>query len=146
MHRRRFLLLAPGAALGLPLLSACNREPLTGPVRVVWDRDTCERCKMIISDKRFAAQIRDPSKRVHKFDDFGCAVFFLEHQQWAAQSTEFWVPDMNGGERWLDARQAHYLGGKTTPMGYGFGALSTAAGAEVVSYEQARKMVLARGK
>ncbi|MCL2830751.1 MAG: nitrous oxide reductase accessory protein NosL [Betaproteobacteria bacterium] len=142
MHRRRFLLLASSAVWGLPLLSSCTREPSVGPVRIVWDRDTCEHCKMIISEKRFAAQIRNPAMRVYKFDDFGCAVSFLKNQEWAAQPAEFWVADMSNSGQWLDARQAHYLGGKTTPMGFGFGA-TTLTGAGIVSYEEARKAVLA---
>jgi copper chaperone NosL len=35
---------------------------------------------MIISDKRFAAQIRDPQGKAWKFDDIGCAMFWLSQQ------------------------------------------------------------------
>ena len=108
----------------------------TGPGEIHWDRDTCERCSMVISDPYFAAQIRDPMKKLHKFDDFGDAVFFLEHQNWAEASIEFWIADSRDG-RWLDARKVRYVGGKRTLMLYGFGAVAEAVEGSV-SYEEAK--------
>jgi ABC-2 type transport system permease protein len=92
MDRRRFVsalpALAAGPYLGVTLgatlsaaLSGCSSEPLTGPVDIKWDRDVCVRCSMVISDRHFAAQIRNPMKKVLKFDDFGCAVFWKEHMK-----------------------------------------------------------------
>jgi hypothetical protein len=38
-------------------------------------------------------------------------------------ATRFWVADYASKTlAWLDARSAHYLSGKTSPMGYNFGA------------------------
>jgi nitrous oxide reductase accessory protein NosL len=159
MDRRRFVSALPtlaagpylGSTLGAPLvavLSGCSSEPLTGPVDIKWDRDVCVRCSMVISDRHFAAQIRNPMKKVLKFDDFGCAVFWKEHQTWSDAEIEFWVAnsadDASRG-KWLDARKAFYVGGKRTPMGYGFGAVSgTVPGA--LGYDEARKLILAKGK
>lgn len=136
--------LVGGLLLGVSSLAACSGEPLSGPVDIKWDRDVCERCKMVISDRQYAAQVRDPNKKVHKFDDFGDAIFFLEHQTWPAQGIEFWVADMHSNH-WLDARKAHYLGGKRTPMGYGYGALAEPSPG-TVSYDEARRAILAKGK
>ena len=81
MDRRRFVSALPALAAGPYLgavLAGCSGEPLTGPVEIKWDRDVCVRCSMVISDRHFAAQIRDPMKKVLKFDDFGCAIFWKE--------------------------------------------------------------------
>ena len=130
MKRRRFLEILPAATLGpcfRPLvgvaagwsLAACSGEPSSGPTQVHWDRDADPRCGMIISDKRFAAQIRDPQGKAWKFDDIGCALFWLAQRPFNEDTpnTEYWVADYRMGG-WIDARQAHYLPGKKSPMGY----------------------------
>lgn len=109
------------------LLAACSGDPGTGPVDVKWDRDTCARCNMVLSDRGHAAQIRhvptDGGRgEVRLFDDFGCAVLWLDQQPWRdAPGVELWVTDYRDG-RWIDARTAHYVTGRVTPMQYGLGA------------------------
>jgi len=107
------------AALALLGLAACSPARETGPAEIVWDRDTCERCLMAISEPRFAAQVRDHDHRVHRFDDLGCALLWLDEQAAAPQPLEIWVanPEADG---WLDARSAAYRAGPNTPMSYGF--------------------------
>ena len=132
-------------AIGL-LLAACSREPETGPVELKWDRDTCKRCSMAISDRHYAAQVRGgPKKQAFKFDDIGCAVHWLKDQPWANDpATEIWVTDFRSG-KWLDARAASYVTGKTTPMAYGYGASGeTVPGS--IGFEEVRKQLLAKDK
>jgi nitrous oxide reductase accessory protein NosL len=127
----------------LLILAACSRESETGPVRIKWDRDTCVRCSMAISERNYAAQVRGgPKKKVYKFDDIGCAVHWLKNQPWGNDpAIEFWVADYRSG-KWLDARIARYVTGKRTPMGYGFGATAeTPSGS--IDFEEARKRILA---
>lgn len=155
IDRRRFVSALPlfsagpylGATLGA-VLSACSSEPLTGPAKINWDRDVCVRCSMAISDRAYAAQIRDPMKKVLKFDDFGCAVFWKEHQSWSDADIEFWAVDSRAeptGSQWIDVRKAAFVGGKRSPMGYGFAGVP-AGTAEAVPYAEARKAILAKGK
>lgn len=127
-------------------LAGCSREPTTGPVEIKWDRDVDPRCSMVISDKRFGAQIRDPNRKVTKFDDIGCAMFWLMAQQFNEQSpnTEYWVADYRSGT-WLDARKAYYLEGKKSPMGYHYAALAEPE-AGTIPYQEMKKRILARGK
>jgi len=107
-----------------------------GMRRIRWDRDTCARCSMVISDPRFAAQVRGgPRDETFSFDDIGCAVFFgvekgAQHP-WLREPSEpavrWWVAEAAGeGGRWLDARKAHYVAGSRSPMGYDFGAFGAA--------------------
>lgn len=109
----------------LVLMSGCS-EPNTGPGKVHWDRDTCKRCGMVLSDRHYAVQVRHhtaPGKsRVYEFDDIGCAVVWLHDKPWRdAADTEIWVNDWRNG-KWIDARKATYVPDQITPMAYGFGA------------------------
>lgn len=128
------------------LLSACSGEPAHGPVAIKWDRDVDARCGMVISDRRFAAQIRDPEGKVWKFDDIGCAVFWLAQRSFDEQTpgSEYWVADHQSGG-WLDARQAHYLLGKKSPMGYHLAAVGKPT-PDSLPYAEMKQRVLARGK
>ncbi len=154
MNRRDFIVagfaLTPLAAA----LSACGRSGAwpEGMAEIKWDRDTCIRCSMVISDRRFAAQIRGGEKNsVFKFDDIGCAVFWmrdkLKDTPWLAESaTRFWVADVgSSGDKWLEARKAHYVGGKVSPMAYNYGAIAYAE-AGAFDFQEMRQHVLARGK
>ncbi len=126
LSRRRFLL----ATAGLPLLSfaGCSGEPETGPAEVRFDRDACERCRMVLSDPRFAAEVRwfpeGKRSKVAKFDDVGCATLWLETQPFRDDpKTEIWVAD-HRNKQWIDARKAWYVPLNSSPMEYGLGAQS----------------------
>ena len=127
LHRCRYLFIFATLTL---VLSACSGEPETGPVEVKWDQNNCERCRMMLSDRNFAAQIRyfpegKRSKAV-KFDDIGCAVLWLKDQQWKDDpKTQIWVAEHRSGE-WIDARKATYIRKNNSPMGYDLGAQAEA--------------------
>jgi copper chaperone NosL len=118
--------LAWALALSITALTACSGDPGSGPLDVKWDRIPCERCRMVLSDRKHAAQVRVPQaegrSRVLFFDDIGCAVVWLEDQPARDDPrTEIWVAEWRTGD-WIDARKAHYLAGQVTPMEYGLGA------------------------
>lgn len=122
------------------LLSGCGGDPGHGPVEVKWDRDGCERCRMVLSDRGYSAQVRDPQKRVHLFDDLGCALIWLEDQPFKEDpQVELWVTDADDGH-WINAREAFYSTGHNTPMDYGLGA-SEQATPQSLDFEQAREHV-----
>ena len=157
--RREFVSrLGIGGLLLTPLavaLSGCKKGNWPeGMVEIKWDRNTCVRCNMVISDRRFAAEMRGgPSKTVFMFDDIGCLVFWLRDQadkySWMTDAaTRLWVADSESKSRdemqWLDPRQASYVS-KTSPMGYNFGAVgSLQAGG--VDFNEMRQRTLAKGK
>ena len=112
------------------MLGGCS-ENNTGPAEVKWDRDTCDRCGMVLSDRLHAAQVRGGpaggKSRVYKFDDIGGAVVWLSEQAWReVPGIEFWVTDYRDGH-WIDGFTATYLYGQRTPMDFGFGAQAEAA-------------------
>ncbi len=123
------------------VLSACSNEPESGPDEVRWDRDACKRCRMVLSDKHYAAQIRyfpeGKRSKVVKFDDIGCATIWLEDKQWKNHpKTEIWVADHHSGD-WIDAVTAIYVHTKTSPMEYALGA-QTDADEQGLTFEQAK--------
>jgi nitrous oxide reductase accessory protein NosL len=131
----------PAALLVALALAGCA-EPTSGPARVVWGRHACDHCGMAISEIPFAAQVRTGPRDVARFDDFGCAVLWMEAHGGAAAAVEIWAMDSEGGaERWLDARRASYRPGQRTPMAYGFAAVGEAAPG-TVDFERARLAVL----
>jgi len=126
------------------LLTACEEEKTTGAVDVRWDREICARCAMAVSDRNFSAQVRGGRKgkkaKVYKFDDLGCAVIWLDKQNWKDDArTEIWVNSHKNG-KWINAKTAWYVEMKNTPMDYGLGAqIDKVDGA--INYEQAVKHI-----
>jgi len=107
----------------LLFIMACSEKADTGPVEVKFDRDSCEQCRMMISDRFHVAQVRGGEKhQAYNFDDIGDAITWLEQQPWKTDSkTEIWVADHRTA-KWLDARFAWYVREKHTPMNYGYSA------------------------
>ena len=139
----------------LMVLAACGDGGKTGPEDVHWDRDVCELCQMFISDARFVAEVRGGERRtLHKFDDIGCAINWLNKQEWAGDPTaEIWVASVTSTREsvvWLDARQARYVKGELTPMNYGYSAYppsSTASGeAEGIGFVELTSKIIANGE
>jgi nitrous oxide reductase accessory protein NosL len=127
------------------MVTACSQEDATGPGKVRWDKESCARCAMSVSDRKFSAQVRggDAAGRtkLYKFDDIGCAVIWLKKQEWRDDPrTEIWVTDHRNGE-WIDARKAFYVTGNITPMGYGLGAQPEIA-AGVLDFSGAQKHIM----
>jgi len=116
-----FLMLVLGMMLG-----GCSKKSYDNEAaKMHWDRDMCVRCKMAISERKYAVQAVDPTThKVYKFDDIGCLVLWFdeEHIPWKDQA-KLWITDAKTGE-WIDARTAKYTDDSITPMAYGFAAFS----------------------
>ena len=128
----------------LLFLTACGKEQTTGSVDIRWDREICARCAMAISDHAFAAEVRGGRKgkkaKVYKFDDIGCAVIWLDQQNWKDDpKTEIWVKQKSGN-KWLDARKAWYSDVKNSPMDYGLAAQAEKT-PNALNFEQAKKHI-----
>ncbi len=131
-------------------LTACSGKPDTGPVKVRWDSDRCERCAMAVSDRSYSAQIRGGAvgekAKAYKFDDIGCALIWLEEQAWKTNpAVEIWVNDYRQPEAWIDATKAWYVKDNITPMDYGLGAQAEPADG-ALDFGQARQYIFEREK
>ncbi len=123
-----------GLLLGMALLSGC--APAEGPEPVALDRVACARCRMLVGELRFAAQLRLASGEVLHFDDPGCLLLHRdgsEREAWLHHSSE---------ERWLGLAEAAFREVRPTPMGYGLGAVA-AGSAGALTPEQALDRVRA---
>ena len=125
--------------------AGCEKKDTGGVQKMHWDRDMCERCKMAISERKFAVQVIDPkTAKAYKFDDIGCAVLWFKEEKipWEKQAN-IWITDAKTGE-WLDARKAKYVDGAITPMAYGFAAYSDVtlpSGSKVFDYPYVAKKI-----
>jgi len=121
------------------LFGACEKRDYTKtPPPIHWDRDMCERCKMAISDRKFAVMAVDSQNRVYRFDDIGCLVLWQKLERPDVNLTKIWITDAKTGE-WIDAKKACYKEGFITPMGYGFGALKK--GEKCLSFDEVRRRI-----
>ncbi len=130
----------------LLFILGCEQKNANGMKKVHWDRDMCERCKMIISERHFAVQIvnEDTNKR-KMFDDLGCAIIWFEEENipWFDKAKIF-INDASDGS-WIDARTALYTQNNRTPMGYGISAYtknSLPKDKESITFNQARKILI----
>ncbi len=110
------------ATLGLMFLAGCDRKPADGPKEVRWDRDFCESCRMLLSDRHYAAQILDAKGKYHLFDDPGEMLLAFATKYNKDPAAKLYVTDSKSG-KWLNARSASYTSGHLTPMGFGYGSI-----------------------
>jgi len=138
---RKFSLLL----LLLLAIIGCEKKQIGAVEKIHWDRDMCERCKMAVSERKFAFEIIDPkSGKAYKFDDIGCGVLWLEEEKipWRDKAI-MWVTDAKTGE-WIDAKKAYYTDDSITPMAYGFAAYSDKTkpkGKELKDFNYVKKMI-----
>jgi len=127
-------------------LTGCEKKNPTEMHGVHWDRDMCERCKMVVSDRHHAAQVINPAnRRSYMYDDIGCAVLWFEEEKIGWISTaKIWVTDISTG-KWIDAKTALYDTNNITSMAYGFGAhkdnSTIKAGEEVINFTEVSKRI-----
>ena len=132
-------------------ISGCDTKIDLNPKKVHWDRDMCERCKMVLSDRKFSAQAINPENgRNYVFDDIGCVILWFKENKIACKDNAvIWVNDAKTGE-WIDARKAFYDTLNITPMAYGFGAHAKKedikAEQEIIDFEEVARRVIKIGK
>jgi copper chaperone NosL len=130
------------AAMPAALLVLGGAAPATGPAEIHYGRDACDRCRMHLSARGFAAERRDEKGALHKYDDIGCMLIAASH----APSGETWVED-HAGSGFVALLSATLVAGDGlgTPMNYGVvafrepaqaAAFAAAHGARVVALDE----------
>ncbi len=105
--------LRPGVLVVLATVACQDAGAAVDPV---WGKQACANCSMIVSDRRFAAQLTtDDGTRVF-FDDPGCMATWLAEGRGHAR--RLWVHTAAG--TWIDARTARYARNQSSPMGFDF--------------------------
>lgn len=142
MRARQLLL--PFVLATLAYASACISSTLK-PVEL-YPEDMCSRCKMAISDKRFAGEILVEVGVASKFDDLGCMIKTMKERLGRGDEPPGFAVDF-GTRRWVNVKKAYYVQSSsiTTPMGSGLIAFAKRSdaeqaagkyGAKVLNYEQ----------
>ncbi|WP_072681543.1 nitrous oxide reductase accessory protein NosL [Arcobacter sp. LA11] len=143
----KVLALAPFALL----FTSCEKKISHEHREVHWDRDMCERCKMVVSERNHAAQvINKETGEAYMFDDIGCVILWFKEENITWKDTaSIWITDVKTS-KWIDARTAHYDTVHQTPMAYGFSANekkeSIVKDSEILNFEEMSKRVLQRGR
>ena len=133
--RRGFLgLLGAASVTGVAAVAGIQLLPgeskASGDPVIRYGQENCARCRMTISDVRFAAARREPSGKETHFDDIGCMVL-LQSERNPGTGTRLWVHDYST-EGWLDGATAAYALSDAihTPMSHGVAASATTEGAQ----------------
>jgi copper chaperone NosL len=132
--------MGPRALLFATLLAFPACGPAEGPQPIVYDREPCAHCRMLISEPRFAAQLQTVDGEVESFDDPGCLFARLDEEHPRVRA--LWFHHLRE-DRWLSAEEVGFEPTQKTPMGYGLGAVDAdAPGA--LTLEEARARVAGR--
>lgn len=121
------------AVSGLVMLGACANGR---PAPIAYDADTCTRCHMQISDRRFAAVIVTRHGRSLKFDSIECLRAYYARRDVAADVASIWVADFAHPGTLIPADRARYFdaGAGRSPMGeaHGWAAVAGAVAARTI--------------
>lgn len=118
---------------GFLMLHSISCTPEPEPIR--FGEDLCAYCKMMISDKRFGAELVTHKGKLQKFDSAEClAAWHLGGQTPQEDIHSLWVVDFSRPEQLIDATQAVYLQSKDlhSPMSLNISAFSDRATADKV--------------
>ena len=107
--------------LALAAATACARP---GPRPLVYDADTCARCLMTVSDRRFGAELVSRTGKVRAFDSVECLAGYVTTAADTRGATA-WVTDITRPGRLIPAQRATYVRRARVgrPMGLGLAAL-----------------------
>ena len=98
----------------LAAVIAC--QDASSPVDPVWGKQACASCTMLVSERRFAAELVTADGTRVFFDDPGCMATWLVDGN---EPRTMWVR-LHGG--WVGARGARFARGQASPMGFDFAA------------------------
>jgi copper chaperone NosL len=126
IDRRRLLV---GAA-ALALVGCGGSADASKPPKIDYGHDTCERCRMIISEERQAAALVAGDGKKTLFDDTGEMIATVQ-ENGLASGQRVWVHDY-GSEAWIDGTKALFVAGPEimTPMGTGLVAFKERSAAD----------------
>lgn len=110
-------------AFGLLVLAACAPP---GPQPIDYGRENCDYCRMLIDDKRFAAEIVTSTGKARKFDSIECMASYYRQEGAAGKIRGAWVSDFRRPGTLLPVDSAVFVrGGQvSSPMGMGLAATS----------------------
>jgi copper chaperone NosL len=121
-------------------LANCQKKGIT-PVALE-PEDMCSYCRMVISEKQYAAEVIDSDGQAFKFDDIGCMVNFVQDKKNKAPIAAYFVMDFDKRE-WVKGEDAFYVRTSevATPMNGGIIAFRTESQAQQAMSKYQGKML-----
>ncbi|GCC53421.1 nitrous oxide reductase [Chryseotalea sanaruensis] len=103
---------------------ACKSEPEP----IVFGKDACHACKMMMTDHKFGAELVTKKGKVYKFDDLNCMLNYYNSGKEKVEDFEYvLVIDYTQPEKLIDAKNAFYLKSE---------AIRSPMASEVAAFEQ----------
>ena len=87
-------------------LGACKQAELK-PLDIA-ENDTCFRCKSLIADKHYAAELITKDGFVRKFDDIGCMIQHAKTKIGKSNILAYYVMDFPS-QQWVKAEEAGFV-------------------------------------
>lgn len=89
----------------------------TEPQPIKLNSDSCDFCKMTISNSKYAAELITQKGRIYKFDDISCMIKYAKSNT-TVEYSGFYVNDYLNDNKFIDAEKGYYLKGGTisSPM------------------------------
>lgn len=102
-------------------LGGCASQEANVPPVILYGKEPCAECHMIIGDRSFAAASVDEEGEVYKFDDIGCLKKFAKRHVSSGQN--MWVHDFTSQDL-VSAQSVFYVRSAElkSPMGHGVAA------------------------
>jgi len=122
-ERQSILLVLATAAIlatGFVVALRWSLSPPSGAVEPAWDREACARCRMLVSDPRFAAQRQLEDGEIQHFDDPGCLLLH-RHENPAPERAVYF--HAHSGDDWISLEEVAFIAEEPSPMGYGLAAI-----------------------
>jgi copper chaperone NosL len=103
---KRFGCRVTALSAAIVALAACSSRP-PPPAELDTRNDACAHCRMMVSNRRFAAQLVGPTEEPMFFDDIGCLRAHLGEADALPRGAVAYVADHRTGE-WVRAAAAVY--------------------------------------
>ena len=125
------------ALLAALALSGCRRS---GPVAMRYDgTESCELCRMAVTDPRYGAQLVTRTGKVRTFDSIEClASYYLRASRGDGERPRAWVGDFTRPGTLVRVDSARFLrtaGPRSSPMGRGLLAVGSDASLQALQRE-----------
>lgn len=111
------------------MAQGCSPEPRP----IVFGKDACSHCRMIISDPKFGYELVTSKGKVYVFDDLNCYWNFRNAEKLTDKQIAHSVVYLyDQSQQYVAVTEAHFVKSAAirSPMGSGFAAFSTAAAAD----------------
>ncbi|WP_083270574.1 nitrous oxide reductase accessory protein NosL [Bacillus marinisedimentorum] len=102
------------------ILAGCGKEQSYEPEKINPDIDACIVCNMSVAHTDYATQLILEDGTVHKFDDIGCMMEYINGEGKEEEIKKKYVRDVETAE-WVELEEAGFAYDEDfwTPMAYG---------------------------